>query len=111
MSNFTQKNTKENQIKLKLIRNLCNLKLFNLNTIEKNKLNNFKEIYKNNLLFSNLFFLFFFSFSLSFLSPYFPSNFLATKHSLTVTIITLLRLVWTYLTKYKFLIIEIYIYI
>ena len=41
MFGFTMKNTKENQISLKLIRNLCILKLFNFNILEKNKLNEF----------------------------------------------------------------------
>ena len=41
MFGFIMKNTKENQISLKLIKNLCILKLFNFNILEKNKLNEF----------------------------------------------------------------------
>ena len=41
MFSFIMKNTKENQISLKLIRNLCIIKLFNFNVMEKNKLNEF----------------------------------------------------------------------
>ena len=41
MFGFIMKNTKENQISLKLIRNLCLLKLFNFNIMEENKLNEF----------------------------------------------------------------------
>ena len=35
MFGFIMKNTKENQISLKLIRNLCILKLFNFNIMEE----------------------------------------------------------------------------
>ena len=41
MFGFIMKNTKENQISLKLIRNLCILKLFNFNIMEENRLNEF----------------------------------------------------------------------
>ena len=57
MFDFIMKNLKESHIKLKLVRNLCILKVFHLNIIKK-KLNEFKEAYKNNLLFFNLFFFF-----------------------------------------------------
>ena len=37
---------KENQILLKLVRNLCILKSFNIYIMGKNKLNEFEETYK-----------------------------------------------------------------
>ena len=54
---YHKKNTKENKIQLKLIKNLCIFKLFIFYREEKNKLNEFEEACKNNLLTLNLFFI------------------------------------------------------
>ena len=62
---------------------MCNLKLFNLNKIEKNKLNEFKETYKNNLLL--LIFFFLPLFLPIFLPIHFPSNFLEPNKAYMVT--------------------------
>ena len=74
MFDFIMKNLKESHIKLKLVRNLCILKVFHLNIIKK-KLNEFKEAYKNNLLFFNLIFILFL---------FFLINFMRIKYSLYV---------------------------
>ena len=58
MFDFIMKNLKESHIKLKLVRNLCILKVFHLNIIKK-KLNEFKETYK--IIYYFLIFSFFFS--------------------------------------------------
>ena len=52
---------KENQILLKLVRNLCILKSFNIYIMGKNKLNEFEETYK--IIIDFEIFLFFFVFS------------------------------------------------
>ena len=58
--------------------------------MEKNKLNKFKEIYKNSLLFFYLFFIFLYFFFLNlFLSFFFPSHFPGTKHSLNIVLLNL----------------------
>ena len=49
--------------KLKLVKDLYHFKLFNLYIMKYNKLNEFEEIYKNNLLILNLFFIFLHFFS------------------------------------------------
>ena len=76
---FSMGNEKENKLKLKLFRNLCFLKLFNLYIMNKNKLNEFEKTYKNNLTLNILFvfFHFFFpsTFSLYFLSLIFSLQF------------------------------------
>ena len=53
---YYKKNAVENQIYLKLIKNLYILKLFNIYIIEENKLNKFEKTYK-------IIYLFFFIFS------------------------------------------------
>ena len=50
---------KENQILLKLVRNLCILKSFNIYIMGKNKLNEFEETYKIIIDFEFYFFIFF----------------------------------------------------
>ena len=50
---------KENQILLKLVRNLCILKSFNIYIMGKNKLNEFEETYKIIIDFEFHFFIFF----------------------------------------------------
>ena len=65
MFGFTTQNKNENQILLKLVKKLYIFKLFNIYTMEKNKLNEFEKVYKINLLTLNLIFIFlhfFFSF-------------------------------------------------
>ena len=72
MFGFTMENTKKNQIYLKLVRNVCILKLFNLYIIKENEWKEFEKAYKNNLLTLNLFFIF-----LHFFFPFtFPLYFL-----------------------------------
>ena len=68
--------------KIKLIKNVCILKLFNLFIIKKTNEMNLK-IHKNNLfiLIYFLFFIFAYFFFILFLS-YFFLNFLRTKHNL-----------------------------
>ena len=76
---FSMGNEKENKLKLKLFRNLCFLKLFNLYIMNKNKLNEFEKTYKNNLTLNILFVFFYFffpsTFSLYFLSLIFSLQF------------------------------------
>ena len=67
MLGFQKVSRKEKKIlkkkKLKLVKDLYHFKLFNLYIMKYNKLNEFEEIYKNNLLILNLFFIFLHFFS------------------------------------------------
>ena len=78
---FTTQNKNENQILLKLVKKLYIFKLFNIYTMEKNKLNEFEKVYKINLLTLNLIFIFL-HFFFSFIFPlYFRSFVFSLKFS------------------------------
>ena len=102
---LVMKNIKKSNI-IKINKNLCILKLFNLDIIKKNKWNEFEEAFKNNLLTSNLFFFHFFfpfSFPLYFLFYFyflhFPLNFSVTKHSLRVLSLEIVKELGLFLNK------------
>ena len=81
MFGFTTQNKNENQILLKLVKKLYIFKLFNIYTMEKNKLNEFEKVYKINLLTLNLIFIFL-HFFFSFIFPlYFLSFVFSLKFS------------------------------
>ena len=54
----SRKEKKNSEKKKKIVKDLYHFKLFDLYIMKYNKLNEFEEIYKNNLLILNLFFIF-----------------------------------------------------
>ena len=75
MFGFTTKSRKRNQIELKLVGNLCILKLLNSYITKENNLNEFEETYK--IIYCLLIFFFFHIF----LPSYSLKNFVGTKQS------------------------------